>query len=585
MDFRLLYESFIRSLTLRRVFAILFAVGFVVYMNSFVNDLFWDDYDSIVNNQYVRNFDLPDFFTKNLTAGAGITDNYWRPLLLISFATDYAIGGVEPFFYHFQNFAWHLGASLLVFLVGIRLFPKRKTASLIASLLFLVHPLQTEAVTYAAGRADPMHTALMLGSIYFFLRHIGSGKYPALLWSLLLFVLALLTKERAIVLPIILVLCLFLVPIEGAVRGWKRKFPLLSPYVAIAGIYAVSRATFLHFADTFDPGTTTILQNTTLWQKILVFLAGIGTYGKLIVWPDHLYMEKTLPLPSSFFDPMVLFGISILVLTAFLVLASLKRKKLVAFCLLGFFATLLPSMYVYPVQGLLYEHWLYPAFPWLFLGIGLGLSDYLDGTKRIGRIPSFVPATALALILIALGVRTIARNLDWQTPVRFYEKNVAEGGVSGRVYTNLGMAYDDAHQPEKAVPAYRLAIDASGDTLFQPWFDLGNTLSKLGKTDEAIDAYHHAILLNPNFTPTSTNLAKIFVDRRDNATAIAILDEALRTHPDDLSLLFAQAAISVNAGDTATAETYAQKILAIDPNNQQAQQIFSFIRSRPASVK
>ncbi|MEI7750252.1 MAG: tetratricopeptide repeat protein [Candidatus Moraniibacteriota bacterium] len=571
--------ALIRSLTPKRVFLILFTVGFVVYMDSFVAGMFWDDYDSVVNNQYIRSFDhFPDYFTKNLTAGAGITDNYWRPLLLVSFATDYAVGGIEPFFYHFQNFAWHLVAGILVFLVGTKLF-RNKTASLVAALLFLVHPLQTEAVTYVAGRADPMHTALMLGSLFLFLRHLESKKYPLLLSSLALFTLSLLAKERAVILPIVLALLLFLVPFEGYARTWKQKFLLLSPYVAIASLYTLLRMTVLHFADTFDPGATTILQSTTFWEKILVFLAGIGTYGKLIVWPDHLYMEKTLPLPHSIFDPMVILGIIILALSAMLIFSSFKRKQAVAFCLFAFFVTLLPSMYVYPVQGLLYEHWLYPALPWLFLAIGIGLSDYLDGTKRIRQIPTAFPLLFMMIVITAFGIRTIVRNFDWQNPIRFYEKNISLGGNSGRVSTNLGMAYDDAHLPDKAIVAYRAAVDLSGNTLFQPWYDMGNTLSQQGKTDEAFEAYHQASVLNPRFVATYLNIAKIYADRKDAGKAISVLKDAEGNDPGQIQILYAIAVISANAGDTDTAAIYANKILVIDPGNAQAEQIFSFIRS------
>lgn len=559
---------------------ILFAVGFSVYANSFIDGMFWDDYDSVINNQYIRSFDhFPDYFTKNLTAGAGITDNYWRPLLLVSFATDYSLGGIEPFFYHFQNFLWHLAAAMLVFLVGTRL-SKNTLASLVAALLFLVHPLQTEAVTYVAGRADPMHTALLLGSLLLFLRHLESRKRSEILWSLALFVLSLLAKERAIVFPVVLALILFLVPLEGYARNWKKRVLLLSPYAAIAGTYAVLRLTVLHFADTFDPGARTILIGTASWQKTSVFLGGMGTYAKLIVWPARLFMEKSFPVPQSILDPTVLLGLACLTLSAMIMYVSYRRKTMIAFCVLAFFATLLPSMYIYPVQGLLYEHWLYPAFPWLFLAVGIGLSPFLDPKLRTGTVAPATLAAVFAVAIAALGARTIARNFDWQDPITFYEKNVALGGVSGRVYTNLGMAYDDADRHDDAIRAYRSAVDLSGDTLFQPWFDLGNTLYQQGKPDEAMDAYRHALALNPRFASAYVNIAKIYDDAKDTTAAIDVLKKAERDNPRQVQILFAIAAISANAGDTATAAAYAEKVLALDPNDARAAQILSFVRSR-----
>ncbi|MEI8344197.1 MAG: tetratricopeptide repeat protein [Candidatus Moraniibacteriota bacterium] len=567
------YSTFLNSLSPKRVLFFLFAIGLAVYVNSFINDMFWDDYDSVINNQYIRSWQyFPKYFSENLTAGAGIHDNYWRPLLLFSFSVDYGVGGTETFFYHFQNFFWHLAASMLVFLVGLKLSKKLLTGFL-ASLFFLVHPLQTEAVTYVAGRADPMHTALMLGSFFLFLHHLESRKISFLNWSLLLFVLSILTKERAIVLPFILTAFLFLIPLKTYMQTWKQKFLLLSPYLAIVAIYALLRMTILHFANTFDFGAQTILASVTLWQKIIVFLAGLGTYVKLIIWPDNLYMEKILPIPTSLFSPLVLLGIVSLAFSIFLIWQSFKKNKLIAFCLLSFFATLLPSMYVYPIQGLLYEHWLYPAFPWLFLTIAISLSKYLDIEKPTKTVPPVYFALILLAVISAFSVRTIGRNQDWQNPIRFYEKNISLGGFSGRVYTNLGMAYDDAHLPDMAILAYQKAIDISGNTLFQPWYDMANTLAQLGKTNKAIEAYNQAIRLNPNFSPAYTNLAKIYADKKDFTQAIAVLQDAEKINPHQISILYAMAAISFNSGDTNTSRIYAQKILELDPTNKQAQEL------------
>ncbi len=567
------YSDFVNSLSPKKVLVFLFAIGLAVYINSFINDLFWDDYDSVVNNQYIRSWQyLPRYFSENLTAGAGIRDNYWRPLLLVSFSVDYGFGGTEPFFYHFQNFFWHLAASLLVFLIGLKL-SKNLLTGFLASLLFLVHPLQTEAVTYVAGRADPMHTALMLGAFLLFLHYLESHKKTFFIWSLGLFVLAILTKERAVVLPFILTAFLFLVPLENYVRTWKQKILLLSPYFAITAIYAGMRMTVLHFADTFDLGAQTILATATLWQKTLVLLAGLGTYAKLIVWPDNLYMEKILPIPTSIFAPLVLLGLAAITLAIFIFGQSFKKNRLVAFCLLSFFATLLPSMYVYPIQGLLYEHWLYPAFPWLFLAIAIGLAKYLDNRNQTQKIPPAFVALILLIAISAFSVRTILRNQDWQNPIRFYEKNISLGGFSGRVYTNLGMAYDEARLFDKAVPTYQKAIDISGNTLFQPWYDLGNTFGQLGKIDTAINAYTQAIKLNPGFSPAYINLAKIYADQKDFKQAIAVLQDAEKINPNQTNILYALGVVSLASGDHNAAKTYAQKILDLDPTNQQAKDL------------
>jgi len=568
------YQNLVKSLSPKRVLVFLLTFGFVVYANSLINSMFWDDYDSVINNQFVHSWQyFPQYFSENLTAGAGIKDNYWRPLLLVSFAVDYSVGGLEPFFYHFQNLFWHLAATLLVFLLGHKL-SQNLLASFLASLLFLVHPLQTEAVTYVAGRADPMHTALMLGSFLLWLNYLNLKNKKLLLGSLLLFSFALLTKERAIILPFLLTIFIFLAPpVEQTLKNWKQKlFPLL-PFFSITFIYILLRLTILHFSATFDLGAQTILQSTTLWQKILVFLAGLGTYAQLILWPVKLYMEKTLPIPTSLFEPMVLFGLAVLGVTIFFIQYFWRKQSLPAFCLLAFFATLLPSMHIYPIQGLLYEHWLYPAFPWLFLAFGLWFSKYLNPECKTTKFPPVYFALGFLFVILAFSVRTMLRNQDWQTPVKFYETNIALGGVSGRVYTNLGMAYDEAKQSDQAIAAYQNAIKISNNQLFQPWYDLGNTFSQQGKTTEALEAYQQAIKINPYFPASYLNSAKIQLDQKNFSQALAILKDAETANPNQIGILSAIATIAFNSHDPATAKAYAQKILTLDPSNQQAKEL------------
>jgi len=110
----------INGLSSRIVIIILIIIGFIVYGNTFVNEMVWDDYESIINNKYVHNWEhVPKYFSENLTAGSGISNNYWRPLLLLTFSIDYQIAKLNPFVYHLQNIIWHILASVLVFILFI----------------------------------------------------------------------------------------------------------------------------------------------------------------------------------------------------------------------------------------------------------------------------------------------------------------------------------------------------------------------------------------------------------------------------------------------------------------------------------
>ena len=104
----------------KKIFALTFflIIGLAIYGNSFDNQLFWDDDDNIINNVYIKDWRyLPNFFTESLISGAGQVSNYWRPLLLMSFAIDYRLWGLAPFGFHLTNVLLHLIAAWLIFLL------------------------------------------------------------------------------------------------------------------------------------------------------------------------------------------------------------------------------------------------------------------------------------------------------------------------------------------------------------------------------------------------------------------------------------------------------------------------------------
>lgn len=552
------------SLTNKKSLSIIAAFCLLIYSNTLFNGMFWDDYDSITNNQYIRSWTyLPQYFTDNLTAGSGIRDNYWRPLLLLSFSLDYKIGGLEPFFYHLQNIFWHTTSSILLFILLFRL-SKNNLPSLLGALLFAIHPLQTEAVTYVAGRADPMHTTLMLGSLLLILKYLDAKKRLLFAWSILFFVFALLTKERAIVLPVIISLFVMPLAIKQYHYSFKKILLILAPYFIIAAIYFLLRMSILHFTDTFDLGADDSLGIPSIWIQFLTYFKALTIYAGLLLWPARLYMEKTVTLPTSLWDWQVLAGIAISVITLLIIIRSWKNNGLVSVGLLWFFIALSPSLHIFPIQGLLYEHWLYPALPGLFLAICAFLNPHLDFEKIT---PFGIASICFAIcILLAFSIRTIVRNNDWRGPIRFYEKNISLGGISARVYTNLGMAYDEAGKHEDGIKAYQKAIELD-NRLFQPWYDMGNIYQQLGDNESALECYMQAIERNPYFMPAYTNSASIFFSQKNLDKALEILKQANEKSPKDLQILYNLAVIAREKGDVMSAKEYLRNILELDPYN------------------
>lgn len=531
-------------------------IGVVLYANTFNNQLFWDDYDSIINNQYIRDWKyLPEFFSENLTAGAGIRDNYWRPLLLFSFSLDYHIGGLSPFIYHLQNLFWHIFSAILVYFLARNLIKDDLTA-FISALFFLIHPLQTEAVTYVAGRADPMHTALLLLSFIFFYKYVNGGwpkKYYFI--SLAWFAAALLVKERAVIFPFLLSLYFITFHYEEFVKDWKKKTAIIFPFFIVLILYAILRLTVLHFTDTFDLGQPNNIGAQNWREQLLTYFQGIAVYAGLFFWPARLYMEKIINIPKTIFDGYVIWGIMIALGILVAIISSFRKNKLAAFGFLWFFIALSPSFHIYPIQGILYEHWLYfPMIGLLFI-IGPLISALIQNKSKTVSISVLVIFLAAA---ISLSIRTIIRNNDWDTAVKFYEKNVASGGISARVYTNLGMSYDETQRYEEAIAAYQKAIDLD-QKLFQPWYDMGNTEKKLGKNNEALSAYLKSIEINRYFFPAYYNSASIYLEAKNYDEAIKFLEEALKLDPENMSTNYNLGVVYQQKGEKDKAKEYLTK--------------------------
>src|SRR3989344_7328670 len=178
-----------------RTFFILFVIGAVLYSFNLTNGLFWDDEAWIVNNSFIHDLSWESFkniFSENVLGGVGLNSNYYRPVLFLTFAINYALSGAEPVSYHLFSNLLHIFNAFLVFLLVLPIV-KSRFAAWVAVLIFLVHPIATEAVTYVSGRGDPLHLFFMLlALVMWWERALAS-------WALL--ILALLSHEKAIIFP------------------------------------------------------------------------------------------------------------------------------------------------------------------------------------------------------------------------------------------------------------------------------------------------------------------------------------------------------------------------------------------------
>ncbi|MEK9157917.1 MAG: hypothetical protein AAB638_01900, partial [Patescibacteria group bacterium] len=150
---------------------VLFGLGALLYSFNIHNNLFWDDVDWILNNPSVHAFNWANIkyiFTHDALAGVGLASNYYRPFLFLTFLGNYVISDSSPVLYHVVSNLIHIGNGILIFYLLSRWLSNKRIAFLVA-LIFIIHPLQTEAVSYISGRGDSLSIFFILIGIISFL--------------------------------------------------------------------------------------------------------------------------------------------------------------------------------------------------------------------------------------------------------------------------------------------------------------------------------------------------------------------------------------------------------------------------------
>jgi tetratricopeptide (TPR) repeat protein len=525
----------------KKIYLLLFFVGIFIYGNALVNQLFWDDNDGIVNNAYIKDWQyLPNYFSENLIAGAGLSSNYWRPILLIIYSVEWQTWGLWPTGFHLISILTHIFASFLLFRF-FQLLTQKKWLAFFSTLLFLVHPLQTEAVTYVSGLADPLSTVfILLGLIYYLKRGRENILWPV--WFF--FILALMTKEKALLifpaLLAILELTLFFqttaIKINlNAVKAWfLTKLKLLWPVLAIGSFYALLRATSLNFQNTFNLYDGPSTYADSLLVRTWTFFKIFPEYLKLLFWPFNLHMERLVQIEYSPFSPLVLLGLFLLLLFLFRALSQARKNPPIFFALGWFLLSLLSSSGIPAVSsGIMYEHYLYLPLAGFFLWLGLELEKLIAHSPN----PAVLKKVTLGLVIVFvffLSVLTIQRNRVWRTPITLYENILEYNQTSLRVWNNLGMAYADANQMEKAINAYQTATELDPEKVSAPpYHNLANAFFALGKKDEAIANYKEALSVNPDFIFSYGALFNLFLAEKKYAEGIAFFEDLRQKSPSN----------------------------------------------------
>ncbi|MDI1249216.1 MAG: tetratricopeptide repeat protein [Lacunisphaera sp.] len=572
------------------LFAVLLLVGgaLLAYHNSFSVPFVFDDEPSILSNPTIRR--LATAWWPPADAG-GLTVA-GRPVLNFSFGLNYAVSGFDVWSYHALNLLIHVAAALVLFdlvrrtllLVGRdRLIPPSRgrdimfeagsavstssrpracrgaippykaDASLIAlviALLWLLHPLQTESVTYVIQRAESLVGLFYLLTLWCFARSTEPGAGAA--WARGAFVCCLLgmaTKEVMVSAPLLVALYdrTF---IAGSWREvWTRRRGL---HLTLAGTWLVLAGLVLPNLDRGGSAGAALPIGPVDYGLTQIY--AIVHYLRLTLWPAPLILDYGSALVEEW-GPIVWSALLLIPLGVASLWAG-WRGRAAGFCGIFFFAVLAPSSSVVPINQALAEHRMYLPLAAVMVMVTTGLYLLL-GRRALAM---------LAVAAVALGVATERRNTDYATNIRIYEDTVAKRPGNARAMALLADYYQRAGQLEKARDQLVRSLGVEPDVP-EVLSNLGNVWLKLGETEKAIGCLQQALVLRPDDHAALNNLAGALTLAGRAPEAIAQLEAALQRDPAAWATRFNLASLQAQGGRLTEAAANFEAVLAVQPED------------------
>jgi tetratricopeptide (TPR) repeat protein len=368
--------------------------------------------------------------------------------------------------------------------------------------------VNTEAVAYVSGRSDPLALLFILASIYLFL----SKEKRYFFLSLAFFVFALLSRETAIVQPILALIAFFSLEKNLSRNRFFAGIKKIAPFLAIAFVYILLRLTALNFENTLNFYNTQNIYTQSLFVRLNTFFNLLPNYFSLLIFPTTLIYDRQVLISPNISVVSALSFVLILAIFA-IALVFRKRTNLFLFSFLWFFVAFLPTSGIIPINGIFFEHFLYIPSIGFYLILAFLISCFLYSSfPRAGKV--LVIFLFLAYILF-LSLKTIERNAQWHDPIRFYTETL-KYTENARLHNNLGMAYAENNMYKEAITEYKKAIKI-GDFYPQTHYNLANVLVMIGKTQEAEQEYKKAIDMDKNFYPAYIRLYEIYRERDDNS--------------------------------------------------------------------
>jgi Flp pilus assembly protein TadD len=524
------------------------AVGLIAYSNTFQVPFQFDDLFNIRDNPIIKDF---KYFVEPSRAKTLLLYSALRSRFVgyLTFALNYKLHGLTVAGYHIFNLAIHVMSALLLYWLVVLTCrtPAMKPSqnghqqvahciALFSALLFVAHPIQTEAVTYIVQRLASLATLFYLLSLTSYIQSRLSlskaRRFTFYAVSLLSAILAMKTKEIAFTLPVMITLYEFMF-FEGQIkRRILSLIPLLLTMVIIPfTLIGMGKPVGELISDVSE--ATRVQTAMSRWDYLFTQFRVIVTYIRLLLFPVGQNLDYDYPLYHSFFSPPVF--LSFLVLAAILsfgIYVFRYRKlvphtRLISFGILWFFVALSVESSFIPIEDVIYEHRMYLPSVGMFIAVMTSLFLARDQLTRGEKI--IIPSCMLIVIILASV--TYARNMVWQSEVALYRDVVRGSPHKARGHNNLGNAYLKQNRLDEAVHEFITALKLNPDYAMAH-NNLGDAYVKQKRLDEAIHEFITALKLDSDLTEAHNNLGTVYLMQNRLDEAVHEFITALKLNPD-----------------------------------------------------
>lgn len=547
----------------------------LAYANSFKGVFLLDDYRSIVNNSRVHQL---------WPLGRLLSSR--RPVVDLTLAVNYAVNGTDVKGYHAVNLAIHIAAALALYGLVRRTLSRKPFRdrfgraiphlSFAIAMIWAIHPLQTESVTYIIQRSESLMGLCYFLTLYCLSRQIDSRH--RIRWSLgAVACCALGMGSKAVMLTAPIVTLLYdRALLSGSWRETlRRRWGL---YLGLFATWGILGMTNVAQNALFPlPGRKAAVGfgvQAFTWLEYAATQPGVILhYLRLSMLPHSLCLDYTWPIARTVGEvvPQVI-AVSLLLAA---VVWTFCRKPALGFLGASFFIILAPTSSIVPIRDLCFEHRMY--LPLAGVVALIVVAGYVAGCAAFDRLGfggarrSVLAVSATAAIVIALGAGTIRRNESYRSQVAMWEDVVKTRPENARALNRLGTGLLAEGRTDRATEVFRRAVQANPDHA-QSQSNLCARLDRMGESDEAIPYCQEAVRLKPEFGEAHYNLGLALYRAGRRSEALEAVREAARLLPKHAGVQFTFGEILEHSGRKSAAIAAYARTLQIDPNHQLARQ-------------